>query len=92
MDKRFGGNAPPVEAGAAERAALFDDDGGKADLRRPYRGDIAARPGADDEKVEMFHDLLLQRFERRHHNRIAVERNRKRGHRQGFLSANSGLR
>ena len=51
--QRLGGNAAPVEADAAEIGAL-DDRRLEAELRRADRGDIASRPGADDDDVEGF--------------------------------------
>ena len=44
--QRLGRNAAPIEADAAELIAL-DDRGLHAELRRPDRRDIAARPAAE---------------------------------------------
>jgi hypothetical protein len=49
--QRLGGDAAPVEADAAQVVAL-DDRRLEAELRRPDRRDVAARPGADDDDVE----------------------------------------
>src|SRR6516225_3451472 len=49
--QRLGGNAAPVGADAAEIIAL-DDRGGKTELRRADRGDVAAGSGTNDDDVE----------------------------------------
>jgi hypothetical protein len=49
--QRLGRDAPPVEANAAEIIAL-DDRGLEAELRGADGGNVAARPGADDDDVE----------------------------------------
>ena len=46
------GNAADIQAGAAERRAFLDAGGAHAELRRPDRGHIAARPAADDDDIE----------------------------------------
>jgi hypothetical protein len=52
MKQRLGGNAADIEAGAAERAALFHAGDLEAQLRRADRARVAARPTADDDDVE----------------------------------------
>jgi hypothetical protein len=47
----FGRDAAPVQADAAELVAL-DERGLHAELRRPDRRDITARPAADHHQVE----------------------------------------
>ncbi len=61
MDERLGGDAADIEAGAA-RLAFFDDDGVDAELSGADGADIAARAGADDEKLadDLFHGLSLR--------------------------------
>src|SRR3989304_365258 len=56
----LGRDAAPVEADAAELIAL-DDGGLEAELRRPDRGHVSARPGADhqDVKTGFRHPALL---------------------------------
>ena len=51
-DQRLGGDAAPVQAGAAE-LFLFDDGDGRAELRGADGGGIAARAGADDYDVKV---------------------------------------
>ena len=51
--QRLGRDAAPVEADAAEMAAL-DHGGLEAQLRSADRGDIAARSGADNDHVKGF--------------------------------------
>ena len=55
--QRFGRNAAPVEADAAQMFA-FDDGGLEAQLRRADRRDIAAGSAADDEDVIGFRHQL----------------------------------
>ena len=50
MDDRLGRNAAADQAGAAKLVA-FDERGVEAELARADRGDIAARPAADDENL-----------------------------------------
>jgi hypothetical protein len=44
MQQRLAGDAADVEAGAAERGALFDQSDLEPELRRAKRADIAAGP------------------------------------------------
>nr|GFD60521.1 hypothetical protein [Tanacetum cinerariifolium] len=53
----LGRDTAPIEADAAQPLAL-DDRGLEAKLARANRGDIAARPRAEDDEVE----LVSQRF------------------------------
>src|SRR3546814_16863077 len=59
--QRLGGDAPPVEADAAQILTL-DDRGLQAELRRAARRDIAAGARAENNDViSVNHDILLQR-------------------------------
>ena len=49
--QRLRRNAADVDARAAERLVHLDADGRQAQLRGPDRGDISARPTADDDDV-----------------------------------------
>src|SRR5690606_1250145 len=51
LQERLGGNAADVEAGAAERRALFHAGDLEPELRRADRADVAAGPGADHDEV-----------------------------------------
>ena len=53
VEQGLGGDAADVEAGAAQRLAALDAGGLQPELRGPDRGDIAARPGADHDHVEV---------------------------------------
>ncbi len=50
--ERLGRDTAPIEADAAQRLAL-DNRGLQPKLAGPDRGDIAARPGTDDDEVEI---------------------------------------
>ena len=62
-EQRLGGDAPPVEADAAEAFPL-DHGGLEAELARADRCDIAARAGADDDDVKgrIRHGVLRSRM------------------------------
>ena len=51
LEQRLGGDAAPVQAGAAEHRLPFDDGGLQAELGGADRGDVAAGAGADDDDV-----------------------------------------
>ena len=53
VEQGLGRDAADVEAGAAQRLAALDAGGLQPELRGPDRGDIAARPGADHDHVEV---------------------------------------
>ncbi len=55
LQQRLRRDAADIEAGAAERGALFDAGDAHAELRRADRRDIAARPAADHDDVEIGH-------------------------------------
>jgi hypothetical protein len=52
-EQRLAGNAADVEAGAAEGFALLDDGRLHAELRRPDRGGVPARPGPYDDEIKI---------------------------------------
>jgi hypothetical protein len=54
IEQGLAGDAADVEAGAAERLVLALVDAGDflAELGRPDRGDVPARPAADDDQIE----------------------------------------
>ena len=51
FEQRLGGDAADIEAGSAPARALVDAGDGEAELGRPDRRGIAARPGTDDDQV-----------------------------------------
>src|SRR4029079_6166449 len=51
LEQRLRRNAPPEEAGAAERFLLLDDCGLEAELAGADGGHVAAGAGADDDDV-----------------------------------------
>ena len=51
-DPGLGGDAAPVEAGAAQ-LVLLDHGGPEAELCGADRADVAARTGADDDHLEL---------------------------------------
>ena len=51
LEQRFGRDAAPVEAGAAEGRRALDDRGLETELRGADSGDVAAGAGADDHDV-----------------------------------------
>ena len=51
LQKRFRRDATPVQACAAQHGGAFDARGLESELRRPDRGHVAARSGADDNQV-----------------------------------------
>ncbi len=50
-EERLGGDAPDVDAGAAEGLVELDADDGEAELRGADGGDVAAGAAADDDEV-----------------------------------------
>ena len=56
MQQRLRRHASDIEAGTAERGVLLDHRDLHAELRRTHRADIAARTGADDNKIVSGHD------------------------------------
>src|SRR3546814_10821720 len=65
--QRLGGDAPPVEADAAQILTL-DDRGLQAELRRADRRDIAAGARAENnDVVSVNHDILLERTRSEEH-------------------------
>src|SRR5439155_15362397 len=56
-EEGFARDAANVEAGAAELAVLLDDGGFESKLRGANRSDVAARAGADDDDVELIHEM-----------------------------------
>src|SRR5438477_7613864 len=73
LEQRFGWNAAPQQARAAERFLLLDDGGLQSELRRADRRDVAARAGANhDHVVFVGHGASFYRFnEERGTNAVA---------------------
>ena len=61
MQQDFGGNAADVQAGAAEKAVLFDDQCLQAPLRGADGGYIAAGPAADNRQIVLGQENLRGR-------------------------------
>ena len=60
VQQRLGGNAPPVQARAAQFRVLFHHRHPQAQLPRPDSGHVAARAAANDDEVHLFrHQNLL---------------------------------
>jgi hypothetical protein len=59
VEQRLARDAADVEAGAAERGALFHERDLEPELRRAKSADITARAGADDNEVEGIHEENL---------------------------------
>ena len=55
VQKYFCGDAADVQAGAAEKGILLDDGGFQAPLAGADRGDVAARPAADNYQIIFGH-------------------------------------
>ena len=51
LEQRLGRNAPDVQAGPPEQFAVVDDRHRQAELARPDRTRVSARPAADDHQV-----------------------------------------
>ena len=58
LEERLGGNAPPQQAGAAERLLFLDDRHFQPQLRRADRRDVAASARADHQDVVFVHRRL----------------------------------
>ncbi len=62
MQQGLGGNAPDVEAGAAEGLFLLDHGHFHAELGRPDGAHIASGAGADDDEIVTGHDRVRFNF------------------------------
>ena len=66
VQQRLRGDATDVQAGAAERVAAFDNGGLQSQLGAADGADIAPRTGADDDDVEVCHEVVPLILRRRY--------------------------